>query len=558
LIFPPKQYKLCFQRQNIHANTELMHFKFLSLFLALTTILSMILVVSPAPVYAVSINVAPTSGTVGTPIQINGNGFSGRLATVHWDNQIVLSKIPISETGELKCILKVPPAYGGNHVIEITDDSNWTASTASTTFTVLPSIKIPPSVGQNASVTVIGNGFAASEKGIRVTWDGTVLPPSATANNLGTWSINFNVPETNKGEHFIGVYNNSDIGEHRIIVAPFANVEPTSGPVGTEIKIDGFGFRTGEDGITITWDGEIILCNLVGGTDGNWNAKLNIPPCTKGYHIIGVYGSSFTPKGIVPDTDFEVIPNIELQPTSGNKGTKVTVNGSGFASAEAITLNFEDNSLNTKIVADNVGSFSATFETPQSTMKSNRVQAVGSAGSAAEAIFTTEKVTPLAPILLSPEQGTKLEIFKSVGDIFIRPAKSLVRIIAFRDSGQQGPGSTIATFDWSDVDATGKISYTLQISRSDDSSSQVLLKENLPDSEYTLSQNDISTKGLYSWRVKAVDDIGNESQWSNIWKFDLILVSNQALIISITITILVIAIILAAVILTWRKHTTTR
>jgi hypothetical protein len=535
-----------------------MHPKALSLFLTLTIILPMILLVSPANVYAVSINVAPTSGTVGTSIQINGNGFSGRLATVHWDDQIVLSKIPISEAGELTCILKIPPACGGDHIIKITDDSNWTASTASTTFTVLPGIKTPPSVGQNASVTVIGNGFAASEKGIRVTWDGIVLPTSTTANNLGTWSINFNVPETNKGEHFIGVFSKPEIGAHRIIVAPFAKVEPTLGPVGTGITIDGFGFRTGEDGITITWDGEIILCNLVGGTDGNWSTKLNIPPCTKGYHTIGVYGSSFTPKGIVPDTDFEVIPHIELQPTSGNKGTKVTVNGSGFASDEAITLNFEGNSLNTKIVADNVGSFSAAFETPQSTVINNRVQAMGSAGSSAEATFTTEKITPLAPILLSPEQGAKLEIFKSVGDVFFGPAKSLVGIIAFRDSRQQGFGSNIATFDWSDVNTAGKISYTLQIFRSDDFSSQVLLKENLLDSEYTLSQNDISTNGLYSWRVKAVDDIGNESQWSNTWKFDLILVSNQVLILSITITILVIAAILAAGILTWRKHKTIR
>jgi hypothetical protein len=542
---------------------ELMHSKVLSVLLALAVTLPLILLVSPAPVYAVNISVVPASGTVGTSIQISGNGFSGRLATIHWDDQIALSEIPISETGELTCDLKVPPASRGDHIIKITDDSNWTESTASTILTVLPGIKTPPSVGQNASVTVIGNGFAASEKGIRVTWDGTVLPTtSTTTNNLGTWSINFKLPETNKGEHFIGAFSNStaasEIGEHRIIVAPFAKVKPTSGPVGTEITIDGFGFRTGEDGLTITWDGEIILCNLVGGTDGNWSSTLNIPPCTKGYHTIGVYGSSFTPKGIVPDTDFEVVPHIGLQPTSGNKGTKVTVTGSGFASDEAITLNFEDKSLNVKAIADNAGSFSAAFEVPQSTVKDNRVQAMGSAGSSTEAIFITEKITPLTPTLLSPEQGAKLEIFKSVGDVFLVPAKSLVVIATFRDSRQQGFGSPIATFDWSDVNAPGKASYTLQISRGDDFSSQVLLKENLLDSEYTLSQNDISTKGLYSWRVKAVDDIGNESQWSDVRKFDLILMSNQALILSITIPILVIAAILAAGMLTWRKHRTIR
>ena len=542
---------------------ELMHSKVLSVLLALAVTLPLILLVSPAPVYAVNISVVPASGTVGTSIQISGNGFSGRLATIHWDDQIALSEIPISETGELTCDLKVPPASKGDHIIKITDDSNWTASTASTTFTVFPGITTSPRVGRTyARVTVIGNGFAAFENDIRVTWAGTALPTSATANNLGTWSINFDIPETKRGEHFIGAFSNStdasEIGEHRFIVAPFARVEPTSGPVGTEITIDGFGFRTGEDGITITWDGEIILCNLVGGTDGSWSTTLNIPPCTKGYHTIGVYGSSFTPKGIVPDTDFNVVPHIGLQPTSGNKGTKVTINGAGFANGETMTLNFEGMTIDAKAIADNTGSFSAAFEVPQSRVKNNKVQATGSAGNSAEAMFITEKIAPLTPTLLSPQQGAKLEIFNSVGDVFLGPAKSLIGIITFKDYRQQGFGSPISTFDWSDVNAAGKASYTLQISRGDDFSSQVLLKENLLDSEYTLSQNDISTKGLYSWRVKAVDDIGNESQWSDVRKFDLILMSNQALILSITIPILLIAAILAAGMLAWRKHKTIR
>jgi hypothetical protein len=541
---------------------ELMHSKVLSVLLALAVTLPLVLLVSPARVYAVSISVAPTSGNVGTSIQISGNGFSGRLATIHWDDQIALSKIPISETGELTCNLKVPPACRGAHVIKITDDSNWTASTASATFTVLPDITVFPRIGRTYTrVTVIGNGFAASENDIRITWDSAVLPASATADHLGAWSINFNVPETKKGEHFIGAFSNSsdasEIGEHRLIVAPFAKVEPTSGPVGTEITIDGFGFRTGEDGITITWDGEIILCNLVGGTDGSWSTTLNIPPCTKGYHTIGVYGSSFTPRGIVPDTDFNVVPHIGLQPTSGNKGIKVTINGAGFANGETMTLNFEGMTIDAKAIADNTGSFSATFEVPQSRVKNNKVQAMGSAGNSAEAIFITEKIAPLTPTLLSPQQGAKLEIVNSVGDVFLGPAKSLIGIITFKDYRQHG-GSPIATFDWSNANAEGKASYTLQIVRGDDFSSQVLLKENLLDSEYTLSQNDISTKDIYSWRVKAVDDIGNESPWSEVRKFDLILMSNQALILSITIPILVIAAILAAGMLTWRKYKTIR
>jgi len=534
-----------------------MHSKLL--FLTLTIAMPLILLVYPAPIHAANITASPASGTVGTYIQISGDGFAGQFAEIHWDDQIILSNIPISETGELTCNLKIPHACSGNHIIKITDDSNWTDSTASATFTVFPGVEIFPRVGgRSTRVTVIGNGFTASEKNFRVTWDGTVLPNSATANDFGTWSINFDVPEANKGEHYIGAFSDStdasEIGEHRFIVGPFAKIEPTSGPVGTEIYIDAFGFRTGEDGITITWDGEIILCNLVGGTDGSWNATLDIPPSTKGYHTIGVYGSSFTPKGIVPDTDFNVVPHIELQPTSGNKGAKVTVNGAGFANGETITLSFEEITLDLKAVTDDAGSFSTAFEVPQSSVKDNRVKATGSSGNSAEAIFVAEKIAPPTPTLLSPMQGAKLKILDSFGDVFLGPAKRLIGIIIYGDSGKQDFDTPIETLDWSDVNAEGRIRYTLQVARGDDFSSKVLLKENLVDSEYALSRNDISTKDIYSWRVKAVDDVGNESPWSEVREFDLIPMSNQALIMTLIIPILFIAVIVAAVMLILRKH----
>jgi len=534
-----------------------MQSKGLLILVALIFALPLVFLAHPVPVHAASITISPASGAVGTSIQLSGNGFSGRLATIRWDDQILLSKVPISETGELTYNLKVPDACRGNHIIEITDDSNWTSSTASATFAVVPGITVSPRTGRPYTlVTVIGNGFARLERDIKITWNGNILSGSATANHLGTWGINFDVPDTGKGEYYIGAFssstNASEIGEQRFVVAPFAKVETTSGPVGVEIKIDGFGFRTGEDGITITWDGEIIMCNIVGGPDGSWSATLNIPPCTKGYHTIGVYGSSFTPKGIVPDTDFNVVPNVELQPTSGNKGTRVTVNGAGFAEDETVTLSFEGMPLDIKAAADGTGSFNVAFEAPQSRVKDSKVKATGSAGSSAEAIFIVEKIAPLAPTLLSPEQGARLEIFDSVGDVFLGTAKLLVGSIRFDDSGQRALGSPIATFDWSDVNAESNITYTLEIARGDDFSSQVLLKERLVDSEYTLSKDDTLGKDIYIWRVKAVDNIGNESPWSEIQEFEMIPMSNQVLILSIVIPVLVIATIVAAVMLTWR------
>ena len=529
------------------------------LFLSSTVIFTLVFLASPASVYAASTTIVPASGTVGTSIQVTGSGFAGRLATIHWDDQILLNKVPISETGEINCNIKVPSACRGNHIIKITDDSNWASSTASSTFTVSPSITIFPRVGRLYSpVTVIGYGFACFEKDIKVTWNDTALPISADANHLGIWSIIFDAPEPTKGEYYISAFSNStstsEIGEHKFIIGPFAKVEPASGPVGTEIRIDGFGFRTSEDGITITWDNQIILCNLIAGTDGVFNTTLNIPPSTQGHHLIGVFGSDFTPKGIVPDNDFIVVPNIDLQPTSGNKGTKATVHGTGFTSDETITLSFEGNPIDAKASADSMGSFSIAFEVPQSSIKTNKIEAVGNAGNSAEAIFIIEKIAPVAPTLLAPKEGAELEIYDSIGAVFIGTAKRLIEIVAFRNSKQQGFGSPKANFDWSDVNTEDKVSYTLHIANGNDFSSQVLIKEGLANSEYTLSKEDTLAKGSYRWRVKTVDDIGNESPWSEIREFEMIPMSNQVLIMSLIIPILFIGAILATGILIWRRQ----
>lgn len=535
------------------------HSKVLLTFSAIIFVLPLILLASPVPVHAANIAVSPSSGTVSASVHVSGDGFSGRSATIYWDQKVILRMIPISDTGELEFDFQVPTACRGSHTIRITDDSNWTSSTASTTFTVLPGIEIFPQVGNPySSITVIGNGFSCFERDIKVTWDKTALPVPTTANNFGAWSISFNAPETAKGEHYISAFSGSteasEIGEHKFIVGPFAKIDSSSGPVGTEVEMQGFGFRTSEDGITITWDNQIIVCNLIAGTDGVLDTKLNIPPTTQGHHLLGLFGSDFTPKGIIPDMSFNVIPNIQLQPASGNKGTKVTINGTGFSKDETITFSFEGADLNTNVIADSKGSFNTFFITPQSSTKDNNVKAVGTAGNSAETIFIIDKVTPPAPVLVSPQQGAKLALFGSVGDVLLGTAKQLLGIISFQNSNKRGFGPPSVSFDWSDVKVQGKTSYTLEIANTNDFSSPAVLKKGLINSEYDLSKDDTITLGSYSWRVRAVDDIGNEGLWSEANKFEVIPMSNSVLILSLVIPLVFISGMAILGIMIWRRH----
>ena len=79
-------------------------------------------------------------------------------------------------------------------------------------------------------------------------------------------------------------------------IGPYCTATPLSGPVGTKVTISGKGFRTGEDGVTFTWDGPIIDTNFTAQPNGTFSWPITVPPSVKGEHTIGIYGSSFTPK----------------------------------------------------------------------------------------------------------------------------------------------------------------------------------------------------------------------------------------------------------------------
>jgi hypothetical protein len=527
--------------------------------LAIILFIPSILLTSPSSVHASNIDITPSSGTVGTNIQISGDGFTGRLATVYWDDRMILNRIAISDTGELNLAFKAPTDIKGSHVIKITDDSNWTNSTASATFTIKPGISIFPTVGQPySSITIIGNGFASLEKDIKVTWDKTVLPKSATANYLGVWSVDIEAPGPDKGEYYISAFSSSadasEIGDHKFIAGPWAEIQPTSGPVGSEISMEGYGFRTSEDGITITWDNEIIACNFIAGTNGVLDTTFTIPPTTEGNHVVGLFGSDFTPKGVIPLMDFYVVPNIKLQPSSGNKGTKVNVNGTGFNADETIALSYGGASLNIDATADGNGSFSTSFMPLQSAMKENNVTAKGTDGNSAEAIFLIDRVIPPAPTLMYPIQGAKLKAFDSVGDVFLGAVKQLFGVISFGNTEQRRLGLSGTTFDWSDINTQGKTTYTLEIANGNVFSSPVVLKEELPDSRYTLSKNDILAIGSHSWRVRAVDDTGNEGLWSDAQEFEVIPMSDQVLILSLLIPLIFIGAVAGLSAIIWRRY----
>jgi hypothetical protein len=174
------------------------------------------------------------------------------------------------------------------------------------------------------------------------------------------------------------------------------------------------------------------------------------------------------------------------------------------------------------------------------------IAAAGSDGSSAQANFFIEKPRPAAPKLLSPVQGISLEIFNSPIDVIFAPARAL-------GSTQKTLKSIPAAFAWTETAESSNASYVLQIARTYDFLSPVIVKANLSSPSYTLSKKDVLAPGSYYWRVKTVDDFGDESEWSETGKFEVILVSDRVLTISVVSLLLLIGALVVGISI-WRLN----
>jgi tetratricopeptide (TPR) repeat protein len=237
-----------------------------------------------------------------------------------------------------------------------------------------------------------------------------------------------------------GLSAESEINKLKTIGKPSVKVTPVSGTVGTKLFIYGWGFRANEDGMTVTWDGEIIVCNIRAELDGSLiidgskvpnisssytgdtRESIYVPPSTKGRHILGVYGSSFTPRGTVNDTIIEVLPNITISPAPTTKGTQIIISGTGFANEELVTVDFNKTIINGTTNAN--GNFEVSLVIPSEKGKKYNISASGDKRSSVNTSFETAP----AKIIPSENNPELPEIYCNSGFAHFKKAQWMLAI----------------------------------------------------------------------------------------------------------------------------------
>ena len=344
------------------------------------------------------ISIEVTTGFVGAVIEVTGTGYGvGESVEMFWDSTgstgTLLKTVNADAAGSFATTITVPQATDGKHLIVGRGTVSNAKPSRSIMIQAAPEITSSPTTGAAASIAnITGVRFFGSEQ-VDIFWDSTSGTPlsSVGANPDGGFTIGIAIPtNATTGEHDVIAKGRTSGFEASVafdVTAPPSlgiTIDPTTGPPGTSITVNGVGFGSNEL-VIIRWGNTSsgpTLGAVTASASGSFTTTVTAPNVADGsYRVIAHAQTS----GKKPLKDFVVTsaaatPQIVFDPMSGVPGTTVTINGTGFEPAEQVNMRWDNTSsgLNLgSVTASGSGTFTTTITVPDASYGPHRLIAHG-------------------------------------------------------------------------------------------------------------------------------------------------------------------------------------
>jgi len=340
-----------------------------------------------------TVSVSPPQGLRGALVTVSGSGYTASSTITLTYDLASISTTPATITasgvGAFSATLTIPASSStGGNLVTATDSAG---NSAVFTFKVVSSaISLNPTSGPRGTpASISGSGFRPNTV-VKLTYDGS-LATSANSSASGSFSFAYVIPYSSPfgNNTFVATDTFGNTASATFTVtSPTLRVTPTGGPVGSAATVSGSGFAPSSS-VTLSYDGAFVSTSpgVISTTSGGtFTATVIVPSSTGGAHTIAAadsYGNRNT-------TVFKVLPSLTLAAPAATVGGTVQLSGSGFASASAITLYYDGNSVSASseglLATGPTGSFTAGITVPQTgALGINSVKASDVAGDSASA-----------------------------------------------------------------------------------------------------------------------------------------------------------------------------
>jgi hypothetical protein len=337
-----------------------------------------------------SLTLAPAQGPSGATITASGNGFTpGKTITftINGTGSIGSASGCTATGGSFSgCTFTVSGAAGTYTVTATGSDGTFDNATVSYQVTT-PTVTLDPIQGPNGVVVgVSGTGFTPGKTISTFSFDGATPAQTCTGQTItgtGAFSCIFTVPsDVASSVPYNVVATGSDGGFDTAtasftITTPTISLVPGDGPVGSTYTVTGSGFNV-SSGATVSFNSTIQ--SPTGGSDCSYSLTVITTNATGGFvctfAVPTVSAGSYPVMGLDAATDiptvammFTVTPQVTFSPSSGDVGSPVTLEGSGFTANDVVTpfFNLSSSSCTQGMVSVSAdGSFTCTITVPAS------------------------------------------------------------------------------------------------------------------------------------------------------------------------------------------------
>jgi hypothetical protein len=432
------------------------------------------------------ISIDKTNVSIGSQLGVSGNGFAGSSTITFSLDGTDISKSATTDTyGTFTDInITIPTLQGGDHTLKVTDEEgNSDTIDVSTT----QSMSISPQNGvADTAITVSGSGFAAN-KTITIQFKGTTIattPATVSSDANGNFTATAAAPKYAAGTYEISATDGTNTRTANFTISNTANIDKTSGTVGSSIPISGNGFTAGAI-ITIKFD-DVAITTAKTDANGAFSSTFQVPSSTAGQHKVTITDGLNPVNANFTTTASAQISNASGAGTeiNGDVGSDITVSGNAFTPGAQVVVSYDSTQAAIAAVDSN-GSFSTTFKAPVSKGGNHTVTASDGTNKMSFT-FIMDSTPPPAPGLLSP-----------LKDIQADP---------------------LSKFQWSAVADPSGVAYTLQVARDPGFNSIFIEVSNLTDTSYQLTAAqalpELGKDKPYYWKVSATDNASNVGPWS--------------------------------------------
>jgi len=350
------------------------------------------------------ITLSSTSGRSGSQVQVSGSGFQANSSvTVLFDSTVAIHVLANISGSFPNSAITVPAVSEGEHVITGSDAAG---SAPGIVFNVTePMISLSKTSGHIAEqLQVNGSGFQGNYS-VSIVFDSTTVGTIVTDSTGSFSSATVSIPPGTEGEHNVTVKDavSASQGITFRIKKPEITADLSSGQAGDSVLISGLGFKPGS-AVTILFDSTAIGNIMADATGRFSNVAITIPSASGGKHTIVGKDTINTSSSIT----FDSKQGMNLSPTSGAMGDKLTVSGNGFAKNSTVVIDLDGTTLASNGKTDANGAFSFNINVPAAPGGDHIIRSRDTSGNQNTATFNVMQKLAISPTTGPPLTTTAI------------------------------------------------------------------------------------------------------------------------------------------------------